>query len=902
MMRTQRHWGIATGLLVCCLFAAGAWATEPFTLRVGASGDAHIPLHPTSDLLAYQVGFRTDALPGYDPHDLPVPSSVPPTSGIVILYFTATDPDIAGYSKDFRPPAESQVWELRTAGMVGGSSVTLEWELEAGGGLAGHSLALIEMPTRVIRVADMTATTTYTVTNGPSGGDHVFLLLYGDPNHPPVAVGDEVFMLGGDSSVAIPFEDLLANDYDPDAGDSFDVVAVGTPVGPPDGEPPKEGTSEYGTTILDLDGRQIIYQMPSPLPEGWDGKVSFDYTIEDGFLLDSRQGSATVVVTVAPHILHLPSQRRIATQPATAVTLTYTLRYSVAPHSLALLFHMPVVDAKDIANFWYYDHGYADTDDATPDPVEEPGYGLDGLPGTGDDMGLVRLDFGTDVPASGTQLHFSVMVPANAAADRVRSSILYRLSGDETTDRTQRCGDVSITILYEALFLAGDFGALAGSATQYLPPGSWTTAVTALPDPGCHFVEWTRDGATYSTENPLAILMEAADIAVTAQFAVNLYDILFVAGDNGSVTGDLDQSVLHGTDTTPVNAVSNTGYHFLHWSRGGAFYSSENPVVVHATESLTLRAEFEINTYAVTFATDGNGTLLGQANQIVPYGGNSSPVTAVPNADYAFVGWNDGSTANPRTVTNVQSNVALTAQFVLVVPVDPEGEFETFFDDPANADGRSLWDLTGHYDFAAGNYNVALELQHDPKGTLTGTGTLTGALPGGAGVDIPLVIKGKAKGKAGLLTLKLGLSGSAGDASAKLKMTLARNGLNLDGTCAVSVKDKVAGSDKVTVQVTMNIPADMDGTYALTIDLHTDEKGKIVGDGLLRLSNGTTVDMLVKGALKGGLVTLQVYGNKGVDALFGAVKFKMGVETYSNGAAKVVWISGKGFGQSIQWP
>jgi hypothetical protein len=44
-------------------------------------------------------------------------------------------------------------------------------------------------------------------------------------------------------------------------------------------------------------------------------------------------------------------------------------------------------------------------------------------------------------------------------------------------------------------------------------------------------------------------------------------------------------------------------------------------------------------------------------------GSISSVVTAVPNPGYRFVQWSDASTANPRTDTNVTTDLAVTARF-----------------------------------------------------------------------------------------------------------------------------------------------------------------------------------------------------------------------------------------------
>ena len=47
------------------------------------------------------------------------------------------------------------------------------------------------------------------------------------------------------------------------------------------------------------------------------------------------------------------------------------------------------------------------------------------------------------------------------------------------------------------------------------------------------------------------------------------------------------------------------------------------------------------------------------------HGASGTAVTAVPNTGYHFVNWSDGSTADPRTDTNVQANISVTANFAV---------------------------------------------------------------------------------------------------------------------------------------------------------------------------------------------------------------------------------------------
>ena len=80
------------------------------------------------------------------------------------------------------------------------------------------------------------------------------------------------------------------------------------------------------------------------------------------------------------------------------------------------------------------------------------------------------------------------------------------------------------------------------------------------------------------------------------------------------------------------------------------------------------------NTYTLTYTAGANGTISGMTPQTVSYGGNGTAVTGVPSAGHHFVQWSDASTANPRTDTNVTSNINVTAQFaanVLVFTTQP---------------------------------------------------------------------------------------------------------------------------------------------------------------------------------------------------------------------------------------
>ncbi len=147
------------------------------------------------------------------------------------------------------------------------------------------------------------------------------------------------------------------------------------------------------------------------------------------------------------------------------------------------------------------------------------------------------------------------------------------------------------------------------------------------------------------------------------------FTVTFQAGANGTLLGSTSQVVVAGGSTTPVTPVPNSGYRFVNWTGPGGFSSTSNPLTmnnVHA--NLTITANFAVNTHTVTFVEGAGGTITGTKVQTVSHGANSAAVTAVPGSGYTFVNWTGTggfatTTANPLTVTNVTTDMAITANF-----------------------------------------------------------------------------------------------------------------------------------------------------------------------------------------------------------------------------------------------
>ncbi|NLV44139.1 MAG: PASTA domain-containing protein [Candidatus Hydrogenedentes bacterium] len=223
--------------------------------------------------------------------------------------------------------------------------------------------------------------------------------------------------------------------------------------------------------------------------------------------------------------------------------------------------------------------------------------------------------------------------------------------------------DLTVTALFELntytlTYAAGPNGAIEGPSPQEVNHGSNGAPVTAVPEYGYHFVDWSDS----RTDNPRTDANVTGPVSVTANFAINVYVLTYTAGPNGSVDGLSPQEVAHGGDGQPVTAIPATGYHFVDWSDAG----TANPRTdIAVTGPIAVTANFAINTYTLTYGAGENGTLSGPSPQTVPYGGSGEAVTAVPAEGYHFVDWSDGGTANPRTDANITGDIRVTANFAI---------------------------------------------------------------------------------------------------------------------------------------------------------------------------------------------------------------------------------------------
>ena len=230
---------------------------------------------------------------------------------------------------------------------------------------------------------------------------------------------------------------------------------------------------------------------------------------------------------------------------------------------------------------------------------------------------------------------------------------LTNIQADTAVTANFAGGDQTLT------YTAGTGGSVTGTSPQTVAYGSDGTAVTAVPDANYSFVDWSDS----STQNPRTDTSITGDVTVTANFTIDTFTLSYSSGANGSLTGTNPQTVDYNTSGTAITAVPETGFIFVDWDDS----STDNPRTdANVTADVTVSASFVASAaeFTVTFAANG-GSITGDASQLIVSGEDCTAVTVVPNANYSFTQWSDANTDNPRTVTNVASNQALTATCVI---------------------------------------------------------------------------------------------------------------------------------------------------------------------------------------------------------------------------------------------
>jgi hypothetical protein len=328
-----------------------------------------------------------------------------------------------------------------------------------------------------------------------------FFLTVSEVNDAPTAVDDAYPMLE-DGILTLTPEQLLSNDVRGPANESAQNLAL-VDVG-----------AAHVNCIVSLDAG-IITVRPTP---DFNGTASFSYTIQDNGTTagtsDPKTASGIVTIMVTA-VNDVPSFTKGADQ---------TVLENCGPQTVPS---------------W--------ATSISAGPADESGQALDFIV-TNDNTTLFSTQ--PAVAANGT-LTYTLALNTNGSAtvticihdDGGTANAGVDTSIPQTFTITVNPHNDPPVDTYTVTYTADANGTISGTSPQTVNQGASSTAVTATPDAGYHFVSWS-DGIFTAARTDTNVM---ANINATASFAVDTFAITVISGSHGTATP--------GTGLLPCHAV-----------------------------------------------------------------------------------------------------------------------------------------------------------------------------------------------------------------------------------------------------------------------------------------------------------------------------------------------------------
>ncbi|MFZ4724717.1 MAG: alpha/beta fold hydrolase [Paludibacter sp.] len=186
--------------------------------------------------------------------------------------------------------------------------------------------------------------------------------------------------------------------------------------------------------------------------------------------------------------------------------------------------------------------------------------------------------------------------------------------------------------------------------------------VTATPNTGYTFVNWTENGTQVSTSTSYSFTV-SANRNLVANFSVSY---MISTSSNPAIGGATSGggSLPSGTTQTVV-ATPNSGYTFVNWTENGTQVSTaaSYSFTVGANRNLVANFTQQVNYTIVLTLSGGGGTLSGGGTVI---GGTIQTVVATPISGFIFVNWTENNryiSSSASYTFEVSSNRNLRANF-----------------------------------------------------------------------------------------------------------------------------------------------------------------------------------------------------------------------------------------------
>ncbi len=145
--------------------------------------------------------------------------------------------------------------------------------------------------------------------------------------------------------------------------------------------------------------------------------------------------------------------------------------------------------------------------------------------------------------------------------------------------------------LHNVTITASEGGTAKSNKTQVGHNGQVT--LTATPNEGYGFVNWTVEGKEVSTENPYTATITAEATFVANFEALPIYAVSVSSNDDAMGTAAISATEAIEGETVTLTATPNEGYSFVNWTVEGKEVSTQNPYTTTITEDIEIKANFK---------------------------------------------------------------------------------------------------------------------------------------------------------------------------------------------------------------------------------------------------------------------------------------------------------------------
>ncbi len=177
-----------------------------------------------------------------------------------------------------------------------------------------------------------------------------------------------------------------------------------------------------------------------------------------------------------------------------------------------------------------------------------------------------------------------------------------------------------------------------------------TVNLTAIPDTGYQFVNWTENGTEVATDSIYSFVVDSSR-TIIANFELLSFDINASANpvSGGSVSGI---GIYYYNDTVNLVAIPETGYQFINWTENGSIVSTDSIYNFNVTQSSSFTANFNQTNFSGLLPFGGCLVLDGTDDFAMAYDHPELDLGDETNEDFTLEAWINISSFSPSEIVN----------------------------------------------------------------------------------------------------------------------------------------------------------------------------------------------------------------------------------------------------------